>query len=248
MEPLVLIVDDNAKNLKLARDVLQAAGLRTLEAETGAEGIALAERARAGRRPDGPPASGHGRRGCGPGPCGRTRRRRTSPSSRSARCGSRTRCSSPGFAGYVEKPIDIASFPDQVRSYCGLTGGTCQSSRRIGMLARWTRARLHVTIFTCNEAGNPKEVREDVEAATLVEQELDLARLPKTGVPSSCWPRSGSPYRLHPRRTRRPEGRRHSTRQRTARDTPGSRAPTARSGPRTSRRSRWARRSSTSSR
>ena len=42
MEPLVLIVDDNEKNLKLARDVLRAAGLRTLEAETGAEGIALA--------------------------------------------------------------------------------------------------------------------------------------------------------------------------------------------------------------
>ena len=42
MGPLVLIVDDNAKNLKLARDVLRAAGFRTLEAETGAEGIALA--------------------------------------------------------------------------------------------------------------------------------------------------------------------------------------------------------------
>ena len=40
--PLVLIVDDNAKNLKLARDVLRAAGFRTLEAATGAEGIALA--------------------------------------------------------------------------------------------------------------------------------------------------------------------------------------------------------------
>ena len=42
MGPLVLIVDDNEKNLKLARDVLRAAGFRTLEAETGAEGIALA--------------------------------------------------------------------------------------------------------------------------------------------------------------------------------------------------------------
>ena len=41
--PLVLIVDDNAKNLKLARDVLVAAGFRTLEAATGAEGIALAD-------------------------------------------------------------------------------------------------------------------------------------------------------------------------------------------------------------
>ena len=41
-QPLVLIVDDNAQNLKLARDVLRAAGLRTLEAASGTEAIALA--------------------------------------------------------------------------------------------------------------------------------------------------------------------------------------------------------------
>ena len=39
-QPLVLIVDDNEKNLKLARDVLRADGLRTLEAASGAEAIA----------------------------------------------------------------------------------------------------------------------------------------------------------------------------------------------------------------
>ena len=44
--PLVLIVDDNEKNRKLARDVLRAAGFQTLEAATGAEAIALAARAR----------------------------------------------------------------------------------------------------------------------------------------------------------------------------------------------------------
>ena len=38
----MLIVDDNPKNLKLARDVLRAAELRTLEATTGTEGITLA--------------------------------------------------------------------------------------------------------------------------------------------------------------------------------------------------------------
>ena len=47
VEPLVLIVDDNEQNLKLASDVLRTAGLRTLEAATGAEGIALASRAAA---------------------------------------------------------------------------------------------------------------------------------------------------------------------------------------------------------
>ena len=40
--PLVLIVDDNEKNLRLHRDVLRAAGVETLEAATGAEAIALA--------------------------------------------------------------------------------------------------------------------------------------------------------------------------------------------------------------
>jgi CheY-like chemotaxis protein len=40
--PLVLIVDDNDRNRKLARDVLRLAGIRTLEAATGAEGIELA--------------------------------------------------------------------------------------------------------------------------------------------------------------------------------------------------------------
>jgi len=40
--PLVLIVDDSARNRKLAGDVLRAAGFGTLEAGTAAAGIALA--------------------------------------------------------------------------------------------------------------------------------------------------------------------------------------------------------------
>ncbi len=38
----VLIVEDNDKNMKLARDVLQAKGYQTLEAITGEEGVKLA--------------------------------------------------------------------------------------------------------------------------------------------------------------------------------------------------------------
>jgi len=38
----VLIVEDNEKNMKLARDVLQARGYQTLEAVTGEEGVRLA--------------------------------------------------------------------------------------------------------------------------------------------------------------------------------------------------------------
>ena len=39
----VLIVEDNDKNMKLARDVLQAKGYATLEAVTGEDGVRLAK-------------------------------------------------------------------------------------------------------------------------------------------------------------------------------------------------------------
>jgi two-component system cell cycle response regulator DivK len=45
---LILIVEDNDKNMKLVRDVLQAKGYATLEAGTGEEGIRLATE----RKPD----------------------------------------------------------------------------------------------------------------------------------------------------------------------------------------------------
>jgi two-component system, cell cycle response regulator DivK len=44
----VLIVEDNDKNMKLARDVLQAKGYQTLEAITGEDGVKLAKE----RKPD----------------------------------------------------------------------------------------------------------------------------------------------------------------------------------------------------
>jgi len=44
----ILIVEDNDKNMKLARDVLQAKGYSTLEATTGEQGVQLALQ----RRPD----------------------------------------------------------------------------------------------------------------------------------------------------------------------------------------------------
>jgi len=39
----VLIIEDNDKNMKLARDVLQNKGYQTLEAVTGEEGVKLAK-------------------------------------------------------------------------------------------------------------------------------------------------------------------------------------------------------------
>ena len=44
MALLVLIVDDNEQNAKLARDVLEAAGMSTVTAATAADGLRLAGR------------------------------------------------------------------------------------------------------------------------------------------------------------------------------------------------------------
>ena len=38
---LILVVEDNPKNLKLVRDILQVKGYRTIEAGTGEEGVQL---------------------------------------------------------------------------------------------------------------------------------------------------------------------------------------------------------------
>ena len=125
MTPLVLIVDDNRKNLKLARDVLQASGFRTLEAESGAEGIALAAEHLPDvilmdlRLPD-----MHGTDAA----------RTIAEGAQTARIpivalsavpfeGDGEWLLAAGFAGHVEKPISVVEFPDQVRRYCMGDGG-----------------------------------------------------------------------------------------------------------------------------
>lgn len=118
--PLVLIVDDNERNRRLAGDVLRAAGLRTVEAASGSEGIALA----AERLPDvilldlelpdmhGTDVAMELRNG--------KRTARVPIVGLSARpyVEERDRLLAAGFNGYLEKPIDVGAFPDQVRSYC----------------------------------------------------------------------------------------------------------------------------------
>jgi two-component system cell cycle response regulator DivK len=116
--PLVLIVDDNEKNLKLARDVLGAAGLRTLEAANGRDGIALA----AERLPDvilldlrlpdmdGVDVARELR--------GAARTARIPVVALSALQLEGDWVLAAGFAGYLGKPIDVGAFADQVRSFC----------------------------------------------------------------------------------------------------------------------------------
>lgn len=118
---LILIVEDNDKNLKLARDLLQHDGLRTLEAETAAAGIALAEQ----HVPDLilmdiqlPDMDG----------VAALVRLRESAATNSipvvaltafAMAADRERLLAAGFDGYLAKPIDINEFSDSVRRYCG---------------------------------------------------------------------------------------------------------------------------------
>ena len=54
---LILIVEDNEKNRKLVRDVLQFKGYRTLEAETGGDGLRAGPGVHARAHPDGHPAA-----------------------------------------------------------------------------------------------------------------------------------------------------------------------------------------------
>jgi two-component system cell cycle response regulator DivK len=118
--PLVLIVDDNEKNRKLARDVLSTAGFRTLEAASGAKAIALAAEHLPDvilmdlRLPDmdGTDATLRLRHG---------ERTASIPvvavSSLAIEHGGEWLLKS-GFAGCLEKPISVRAFPDQVRRYC----------------------------------------------------------------------------------------------------------------------------------
>ena len=118
--PLVLIVDDSEKNRKLARDVLRAGGLRTIEASDGNEALAVAAASLPDvilldlRLPDmdGWEVARALRDSV------RTRRIPVVALSALRSGGDHDALSADGFAGFLEKPIDVRAFPGQVRSYC----------------------------------------------------------------------------------------------------------------------------------
>jgi CheY-like chemotaxis protein len=116
---LVLVVEDNEKNLKLVRDILQYRGYRTVEARTAEEGIELArahvpdlvlmdirlpgmdgmaalEVLRAEPRTAGIPVVAV---------------------TASVMPEERDRFRAAGFDGFIEKPIDVRAFPAQVASF-----------------------------------------------------------------------------------------------------------------------------------
>lgn len=123
---LILIVEDNDKNLKLARDLLRYRGYRTLETARGTDSVSLA----AEQHPDLilmdvqlPDTDG----------VTALRRLRAHPATRTipvvaltafAMAGDRDRLLAAGFDGYLAKPIDTRRFVDEVARYCrGEWGG-----------------------------------------------------------------------------------------------------------------------------
>ena len=120
---LILIVEDNEKNMKLVRDVLTARGYRTLEATSGEEAIEIAASAAPTlvlmdvRLPgiDGVET------------LGRLRRDASTASipvlalTAQAMHGDRERFLSAGFDGYVAKPVDIVALVRTVEHHCEST-------------------------------------------------------------------------------------------------------------------------------
>jgi two-component system cell cycle response regulator DivK len=115
----ILIIEDNEKNLKLLRDVLQVKGYRTLEARTGTEGLRLAREELPAlvlmdiQLPD---ISG----------ITALRQLRADPLTRaipvvavsaSAMQEEQEKITASGFDGYIMKPIDLKSFLEQVQRY-----------------------------------------------------------------------------------------------------------------------------------
>lgn len=117
---LVLIVDDNVMNLKLARDILQARGFRTLDASTAEAGIELAF----AHAPDLvlmdiqlPGMDGQAALGvlrADP----RTKDTPVVALTAFAMAEERDRFIAAGFDGYVTKPISVREFPAQVLAFC----------------------------------------------------------------------------------------------------------------------------------
>lgn len=116
---LVLVIEDNALNLKLVRDVLQYAGYDVVEAHSGEEGVQLANE----RTPDLvlmdlqlPGIDG----------AEALRQLRQNTPAKGvpviavtafAMKNDQERASLAGFDGYLAKPINVRAFPSQIRAF-----------------------------------------------------------------------------------------------------------------------------------
>lgn len=115
----ILIVEDNPKNLKLIRDLLQFKGYQTIEADSAEAGIELARE----QHPtlilmdiqlpgiDGREAMKVLKADAS------TQQIPIIALTASAMKGDRERLLAEGFDGYIPKPIDIKAFPEQLESF-----------------------------------------------------------------------------------------------------------------------------------
>jgi two-component system cell cycle response regulator DivK len=119
VKQLILIVEDNDKNLKLTRDVLRFHGFETIEATNAEDGIALAQE----RKPDLVLMDIQL-----PGMDGVTALQKLRQDKATAAIPvvaltasvmkeDRERFDKAGFDGFITKPISVKAFPDQVRGY-----------------------------------------------------------------------------------------------------------------------------------
>ena len=117
----ILIVEDNEKNLKLLRDVLQVKGYATLEARTATEGLRLAREALPSlvlmdiQLPDLSGIAALLQLRADP----LTQKIPTVAVSASATQEDQEKITASGFVGYITKPIELKSFLEQVERYVG---------------------------------------------------------------------------------------------------------------------------------
>jgi two-component system, cell cycle response regulator DivK len=113
---LILIIEDNPRNLKLARDILNHVGYRILEAENAEDGLALARAERPElvlmdvQLPGMDGVEALGRLRADPATAGI----RVVALTAFAMKDDRDRFLAVGFDGYLEKPLDVREFPRQV--------------------------------------------------------------------------------------------------------------------------------------
>ena len=116
----ILIAEDNGKNMKLFRDVLQASGYETLEATTGERAIELA----AQRTPDLVLMDIQLAGMDGLTALRRLREDGTTAAipvvalTAQAMTGDRERFLKAGFNGYMAKPVDVLEFISMVKRHC----------------------------------------------------------------------------------------------------------------------------------
>ena len=122
---VILIVEDNEKNLKLLRDVLQFKGYRTLEAMTATEGLRLASEEHPDlvlmdiQLPDIDGITALGRLRADP----LTQKTPVVAVSASVMPDDQQRIVASGFDAYVTKPINVKSFLETVERFIGKPKG-----------------------------------------------------------------------------------------------------------------------------